>query len=231
MSALVLVLNRFSHISCRRESLSEALCPSIETLLSVDSRKGGPHTGWMAAVPATSIARSRYGRLGAAGSRILLGSAVFGHNPCVDRIDRAIVDQLRRDCRLTNTELADRVGLTPSPCLRRVQRLWEDGVILGYHARISPLALGRSFEVLVDIDLAGHALGTVSEFEDALVSLEEVVEARRMFSSPDYRVLVAVADLPAYEQLLTTRLLALPGVATLQSHFAMKTLKNDVFPV
>ncbi|MFC5060301.1 Lrp/AsnC family transcriptional regulator [Saccharothrix xinjiangensis] len=145
----------------------------------------------------------------------------------MDRIDRAIIDQLRRDCRLTNTELADRVGLTPSPCLRRVRRLEEDGVVLGYHARVDPAAVGRGFEVQVDLELADQARSTVERFEAVLVSFDEVVEARRMFGAPDYHALVAVADLPTYERFLTQRLMAIPGLAKLQSRFAMKTIKSD----
>ncbi|MEZ7002375.1 Lrp/AsnC family transcriptional regulator [Streptomyces sp. AD55] len=148
----------------------------------------------------------------------------------MDRTDRAIIEQLRRDCRLTNTELADRIGLTPSPCLRRVRRLEEQGVILGYHARIAPTALDRGFDVQVDLELTDQARATVERFEAELVALTEVVEARRMFGAPDYHALVSVADLETYEQFMTHRLLALPGLARFQSRFAMKTLKADVPP-
>lgn len=144
------------------------------------------------------------------------------------RIDRAIIDQLRRNAHLTNTELADRVGLTPSPCLRRVRRLEEEGVILGYHAHVAPAALGRGFEVYVEFELANQAKDTIEAFETALVALDEVVEARRMFGTPDYQALVAVPDLAAYEQFMTQQLTALPGLGRLQSRFAMKTIKTDV---
>jgi DNA-binding Lrp family transcriptional regulator len=146
----------------------------------------------------------------------------------VDSIDRAIIDHLRRDAHLTNTELADRVGLTPSPCLRRVRRLQDEGVILGYHARIAPDALGRRFEVHVEFELSNQAKATVERFESALVAYDEVIEARRMFGTPDYQALVAVADLTAYEQFMTEYLMDLPGLARLQSRFAMKTLKTDL---
>jgi DNA-binding Lrp family transcriptional regulator len=145
----------------------------------------------------------------------------------VDRTDRAIIDQLRRDGRLSNTELADRVGLTPSPCLRRVRHLEETGVILGYHARVEPGAIGRAFEVNVQMDLALKDRRTVERFEAALVAHDEVVEVRRMFGTPDYLVLVAVADQAAYEQFLTQKLLDVPGLGRLTSHFPMKTLKSD----
>jgi DNA-binding Lrp family transcriptional regulator len=146
----------------------------------------------------------------------------------VDSIDRAILDQLSRDAQLTNTELADRVGLTPSPCLRRVRRLEEDGIILGYRAIVAPQALGRGFEVHVDLELASQAKDTIREFERALIAHEEVVEARRMFGAPDYQVLVSVADLAAYEYFMTEHLTALPGLGRLQSRFPMKTIKSSV---
>ncbi|MFC0534151.1 Lrp/AsnC family transcriptional regulator [Phytohabitans kaempferiae] len=145
----------------------------------------------------------------------------------MDRIDRAIIAQLRRDARLTNTELADRVGLTPSPCLRRVRRLEETGVIAGYHARVDPAAMGRSFEVVVFIDLAVQDQRSVERFEEWVGTVDEIVQVRRMFGSPDYVLDVAVPDLAAYERLLTARLLAAPGVGRLNSHFTMKTLKSD----
>jgi DNA-binding Lrp family transcriptional regulator len=146
----------------------------------------------------------------------------------VDRIDRAIVEQLRRDCRQSNTDLADHVGLTPSPCLRRVRRLEEDGIILGYHARIDPAAIGRGFEVHVDLELADQVQATIERFEAALIAYDEVVEARRTFGAPDYQALVAVADLPAYEHFMTRHLSALPGLSKLQSRFTMKTIKANV---
>ncbi|MDN5855051.1 MAG: Lrp/AsnC family transcriptional regulator [Actinomycetia bacterium] len=146
----------------------------------------------------------------------------------MDHIDRAIVDQLRHDCRLSNTELADRVGLTPSPCLRRVRKLEADGVVVGYHARLDPEAVGRGFEVQVDLELADQARSTIEAFEAALIGYDEVIEARRMFGAPDYHALVAVADLPTYERFMTQHLTALPGLAKMQSRFAMKTIKSDV---
>ena len=143
----------------------------------------------------------------------------------MDAIDRAIIDQLRRNAQLANTELADLVGLTPSPCLRRVRRLEAEGIILGYHAQIAPAALGRGFEVHVDLDLANQAKDTIRVFEEALIAYDEVVEARRMFGAPDYQALVAVADLQAYETFMTEHLSGLPGLGRLQSRFPMKLIK------
>ena len=126
-----------------------------------------------------------------------------------------------------NTELADRVGLTPSPCLRRVRRLEETGVIAGYHARIDPAATGRSFQVVVFADLAETDRASVERFEERIVAFDEVVHVRRMFGSPDYLIDIAVADLPTYEHFLTRQLMDIPGLGHLNSHFTMKAIKAD----
>jgi DNA-binding Lrp family transcriptional regulator len=143
----------------------------------------------------------------------------------MDAIDRAIIAELERDGRLTNVELAQRVGLTPGPCLRRVQRLEADGVIRGYRAVIDAAAVGRSVEVLVDISLEAQDADTVERFERTLTEAEEVVELRRLFGSPDYFMRVAVADLAAYETFLRRRVMTIPRIKGVTSRFTMKNLK------
>jgi DNA-binding Lrp family transcriptional regulator len=143
----------------------------------------------------------------------------------MDATDRAIIAELERDGRLTNVELAHRVGLTTGPCLRRVQRLEADGVIRGYRAVIDATAVGRSFEVLIDLTLEAHDAHTVDHFEQTLAHAEEVVELRRLFGSPDYFVRVAVADLAAYETYLSQRVMTIPGIKGVTSHFTMKNVK------
>jgi DNA-binding Lrp family transcriptional regulator len=143
----------------------------------------------------------------------------------MDAIDRAIIAELERDGRLTNVELAQRVGLTTGPCLRRVQRLEADGVIRGYRAVIDAAAVGRSVEVLVDISLEAQDADTVERFERTLTEAEEVVELRRLFGSPDYFMRVAVADLAAYETFLSRRVMTIPRIKGVTSRFTMKNLK------
>lgn len=142
----------------------------------------------------------------------------------MDGLDRAILDELRLNGRLSNVELAARVGLTPGPCLRRVQRLEAEGVILGYRAVIDPVATGRGFEVLVDLDLTSQEARIVEAFESTVAALDEVVEFKRLFGRPDYFLRVAVADLAAYEEFLTQRIMPIPGLGTASSHFAMKNI-------
>lgn len=144
----------------------------------------------------------------------------------MDKLDRAIIDQLQDHGRLTNQELADRVGLTPVPCLRRVRRLEAEGVITGYTALVNPAALGRDFEVIIYADLVAKDLATVASFEERLVAMDEVAELRRMFGIPDYFIRVQTADLAAYEQWLSVKLMGDPAIARVDSRLTMKLLKS-----
>lgn len=144
----------------------------------------------------------------------------------MDATDRRIIAELGRDGRLSNVELAERVGLSPAPCLRRVRRLESDGVILGYVAQINPRAVGHGFEVLVNVDLTRKDRATFEAFEDAVAALEEVVEVRRMFGLPDYLLRVATDSIESYETFVSTRLGELPGMDKLDSHITMKLIKS-----
>ena len=143
----------------------------------------------------------------------------------MDRTDRAIIDELRRDARVSNVDLADRVSLSPSACLRRVRALEQAGVIRGYRAEIDPAADGRSFEVEVMIEITHKDRATVEEFERRITRMEPVVECRRMFGVPDYLLRVAVADPVAYEGFYMNQLAELPAITRLNSQFTMKAVK------
>jgi DNA-binding Lrp family transcriptional regulator len=143
----------------------------------------------------------------------------------MDAIDRAIIAQLEREGRLTTTELASRVNLSPTPCLRRVRNLERAGVIRGYHAAVDPAAIGRGFQVVLHIEMAVQDRETSEAFERAVEQLDEVTECRRMFGRPDYLLFIAVSDAAAYEQLLLNKLADLPGVARTNSQLTMKLVK------
>lgn len=144
----------------------------------------------------------------------------------MDRTDRAIIDELLRDARLSNVELAERVNLSPSPCLRRVRALERAGVIRGYQAIIDPAAVGRAFEIEVMIELTHKDRATVEAFERRIAGMEPVIECRRMFGIPDYLVRVAVADTAAYEAFYMNELAELPGIGRVSSQFTMKLVKS-----
>ncbi|MFG2642253.1 Lrp/AsnC family transcriptional regulator [Streptomyces sp. NPDC048370] len=143
----------------------------------------------------------------------------------MDRIDRSILRELQDDGRLTNLELAQRIGLSASACLRRVRQLEDDGVIQGYRAVIDPAAVGRGFEVLVSIEVRRDR-ETVEAFEAALQEIPDVIEAYRLFGSPGCLLRIAVADLAAYERLWIERLTSLAGVTEVNSQIIMKRVKE-----
>jgi Lrp/AsnC family leucine-responsive transcriptional regulator len=143
----------------------------------------------------------------------------------MDSIDRAILSHLQDDGRLSNVELAERVRLSPSACLRRVRNLEASGAIAGYHAVIDPAAVGRGFEITVHATLMLRNRETIEAFESAVGQLDDVIECRRMYGDPDYLIRVAVADSGAYERFLMNTFADLPGLARMTSQFTMKTIK------
>lgn len=144
----------------------------------------------------------------------------------MDSVDRAILFHLQQDGRLSNVDLAARVGLSPTPCLRRVRNLEEAGIIQGYRADLDPTAIGRGFQVLVHANMMVKDQSTIEAFEDQVRELPEIIECRRMFGDPDYLIWVATKDADAYERFYMTQLTNLPGVARMNSQMTMKTVKG-----
>lgn len=145
----------------------------------------------------------------------------------VDAIDEHILLLLQENGRLSNQDLAAQVGLTPAPCLRRVRKLEEDGVITGYSALVDRTRMGRGFEVIIHADLVAKDFRTVAAFEERMAGMAEVAELRRMFGIPDYFLRVRVADLAAFEKWLTTQLMGDPAIARVDSRITMKIIKTD----
>src|SRR4029079_12616457 len=122
------------------------------------------------------------------GSVICVIMRLVSNFPPLDATDDAILDQLTRDGRMSNIDLAAAVHLSPSSCLRRVRGLEERGVIRGYRAEIDPASVGRGFEVIVHVELGRKDRETVEQFEAEIAAFDEVVECRRMFGIPDYLI-------------------------------------------
>lgn len=144
----------------------------------------------------------------------------------LDRLDRAILRALQHDGRLTNVELARMVGLSPSPCLRRVKSLEERGYIAGYAALLDPQLLGRSLRVVVMVSLTDQRQETLRAFEAAVAGLVDVVGCSLIAGDADYLLTVLVRDLESYHRLFTERLGELPGVVSMRSLVTMKTVKD-----
>ncbi|WP_019408642.1 Lrp/AsnC family transcriptional regulator [Pseudomonas psychrophila] len=145
----------------------------------------------------------------------------------MDRIDRKILAELHADGRLSLTELAERVGLSLSPCHRRVRALEESGVILGYRALLAPKELGLSFSAIVFVTLREVTRQAIADFEAALPQIPQIVEAQRLFGDPDYLLQVIAKDLPAFQRLYDEHLTSLPNVQRLVSTLVMKSVIHD----
>ena len=149
----------------------------------------------------------------------------------LDRIDHRILAELSRDGRVPNAELAQRVHLSASACLRRVQRLEEEGVIAGYHARFDPQRVGRGTLIFVEISLSSQRLDALSEFEQAVKGCPGVVECHLLSGGSDYLLRIAVASIQAYEELHQRELSRLPHVAHIRSSVVLRRVcENDALP-
>lgn len=145
--------------------------------------------------------------------------------PSLDRTDLAILAALQREGRISNAELAERVNLSASACLRRVQRLEADGVIEGYGARVAPLAIGLGLQAFVRVQLAHHDSGSIAGFVERVQDWEEVVACHALTGDMDYLLHVVVADLDHFSRFLLDRLLNQSGVADVNSSFVLRTVK------
>jgi len=145
--------------------------------------------------------------------------------PALDAIDRRILAALQADGRMSMVDLAEKAGLSPTPCLRRVQRLEREGVIAGYAARIDPAAVGRTLHAFVQVNLDNHAEEAVAVFQQAVMQRPEVVACYAVSGDVDYLLQVMVPDLEAYSEFALKALLRMPGVKDTRSSFAMAVLK------
>jgi Lrp/AsnC family leucine-responsive transcriptional regulator len=142
--------------------------------------------------------------------------------PPLDAIDRRILHELQNDGRLTNLELAERIGLSPSPCLRRMKRLEEEGVLSRYVALVDPGLVGLEVTVFTRVSLSSQGDAQLARFEKAAASWPEVMECYLMSGDADYQLRVVVPSLAAYEIFLRQRLTPVPGIAKIQSSFAFR---------
>jgi Lrp/AsnC family transcriptional regulator, leucine-responsive regulatory protein len=143
----------------------------------------------------------------------------------LDPIDLRILSELQENARLTNVELAGRVGLSPSPCLARVRALEASGLIARYVALLDPAALGLNVSVFIQISLEKQIDASLARFETAITTMPEVMECYLMTGDSDYMLRVVVADVPALQRFIVERLTKVAGVSNIRSSFALKQVK------
>ena len=150
----------------------------------------------------------------------------------MDKIDISIIRALQQNGKLTNQELSDKIGLSPSPCLRRVRILENNGTIRGYSASVDQKAYGLPITIFVHIRLQSHTGEVVQKFEQSVRDLENVLECYLLAGSDDYLLRVALADLEEYNEFLREKIHKIPGIASIDSHFAVDEIKRtSVFPM
>lgn len=147
----------------------------------------------------------------------------------LDRIDLKILDNLQRDGRISMTELAERIGLSTSPCSERVRRLERNGVITGYHARVDPAAIGRTLLVFIEITLSAKSGDLFDKVRDELLNLPEVMECHLVSGGFDYLIKARLRGMDEYRHLLGNLLKNLPVSAESRSYVVMEEVKESLF--
>jgi Lrp/AsnC family transcriptional regulator, leucine-responsive regulatory protein len=142
-----------------------------------------------------------------------------------DATDRRILQELGRNARVSNAELAEKVGLSPSPCLRRVRRLEDAGLILGYTTRLSPLVEGWTMTAIVMVRLSRQHEAEITMFEAAVREWAEVAECHLVTGTPDYVLKVMSRSLADYEQFIRGKVARLTSVASIETCFIMNSIK------
>ena len=145
----------------------------------------------------------------------------------LDRIDRNILIELQKSGRISNVELAEKVGLSASPCLERVKRLEQEGYIKGYHAKVDPHKLGAAMLVFVEITLSKTSVDIFEEFSAAVDLHDDIQECYLVSGNFDFLLKARVADMSSYRKLLGDTLLRLPGVSESRTYVVMEEVKDS----
>jgi Lrp/AsnC family leucine-responsive transcriptional regulator len=143
----------------------------------------------------------------------------------LDSVDRRMLEILQREGRISNAALAERLHLSPSPCLRRLRALERDGVISGYGAVLDRTKLGLGVTVFVEVKVDGHSDRTAAAISEKVSAAPEVISAHIVSGAADFLLEVVVPDLAAYERLMFDTLLRLPNIGDVRSNFALRTVK------
>jgi Lrp/AsnC family leucine-responsive transcriptional regulator len=146
----------------------------------------------------------------------------------LDRFDLAILRELQANSRITNQQLSERVGLSPSPCLRRLRRLEQEGYITGYTAIIDEKRLGLPVAIFMSVKLERQVDSALTTFETEIAKHPEVIDCWLMTGENDYLLLIRASGLAEYEQFLTGTFTKIPGIASIQSSVSLRRVKSQV---
>ncbi|MES2588504.1 MAG: Lrp/AsnC family transcriptional regulator [Bacteroidota bacterium] len=145
----------------------------------------------------------------------------------LDTIDKKIIEILKGNGKINHKELASLVGLTITPTYERVKRLESKGIIIGYQAKINKEKTGKNLKVMCQLSLKSHSKDLLESFENAIVKLKEITSCYHIAGNFDYLLLIEVKDMNEYSEFLKEKLASIPHIATVQSSFIMKTMKEE----
>ena len=147
----------------------------------------------------------------------------------LDRYDQHILEAIQENGRISNQELADRIGLSPSPCLRRLRTLEEEGIIAGYHAVLDAKKLGLTLMALIHISLDRHTPARFANFEKKISEIPSILECLLITGQDaDYQLKVVVRDMDAYQELLLNKITRIEGVTGVHSSFVLRKVVNKI---
>ena len=150
----------------------------------------------------------------------------------MDTIDARLLSALQRDGRQTVTDLAAAIGLSPTPCARRLARLEAEGVIEGYSARVDQARIGFPVSVFIQVELESQSKDAIDTFERAVRGFDRVMECHLMTGTRDILMRVVAADLTDFDRFLEDKLMRVPGIRSMRSSFALRTMvRRQVLPV
>ncbi|PCM45395.1 Lrp/AsnC family transcriptional regulator [Marinobacter sp. ANT_B65] len=144
----------------------------------------------------------------------------------LDKLDQRILAVLQKDGRISNQQLAERIGLSPAACWRRVRTLEDAGVITGYSAQLAPERVGQGLCVLVNLSLLRHSIDSTAEIEQQVSSYPEVLQCFAVTGNADFVLRVIVPDMKSYDRFLNEKIFTLQGIAQVNSNFALREIKN-----
>lgn len=150
----------------------------------------------------------------------------------VDKIDLKILKELQENSKITNIELSKKIGLSPAPTLGRVQRLEKSGMIESYHAKVNMQELGLGFTALIQVSLTRQINNAIQNFIKQINDIDNIVECHQLTGNFDYQLKVIVADIPAFDKLITEKLSNIEEIRQMQTMVVLSTIKSTpVLPV
>lgn len=148
----------------------------------------------------------------------------------LDRLDREILRLIANDASLSLAEIAEKIGLTPTPCWKRIRRMEDAGIISGRITKIDPIKVGLPVSVFVEVETADHSAGWLQRFADVVRDTPEIIDAWRMSGDVDYLLHVVVPDIAAYDSFYRKLIAAVP-LRNVTSRFSMERLKEAALPI